>query len=132
MNNITLVGNLTKDVELKYIPNSGTAVANFTIAVKRSYVKNETDQQADFIYIQTFGKSAENCANYLNKGSKVAISGELRIDNYEENGQHKSFTKVNASRVEFLSTKKDKEAQGDVTPEFTPNFNPIDDEEIPF
>lgn len=130
MNNVILIGNLTKDVELKYLPGNGTAVATFTIAVKRSYVKNEEDQQADFIFINTFGKTAENCAKYIGKGSKVAINGELRIDQYEENGQHKSFTKVNANRVEFLNAKKeDTEASSDSP---IPEFQKIDDEDIPF
>lgn len=133
MNSINLIGNLTKDVELKYLPGSGTAVANFTIAVKRSFVKSEEEQQADFIYIQTFGKSAENCANYLEKGSKVAIQGELRIDTYQKDGQHHSFTKVNASRVEFLSSKgKEQKSETEVAPVTDAGFQTINDDDIPF
>ena len=106
MNIVTLIGRLTRDVELKYIPGSGKAVSNFTIAVDRDFIGEDGKKEVDFIDIQVWGKSAENCSNYINKGSKVAIQGALRIDTYKNQaGENRKITRVNATRVEFLDNK---------------------------
>lgn len=143
MNNINLIGNMTKDPELKYIPGSGTAVATFTIGVKRSFAK-EGEQQTDFVFCQVFGKIAENVSNYCNKGSKVGVTGELRIDSWkDESGNYKSITKVNCRSVEFLSKSDATKGQGTgFTPNYGTDFEPsgldpqgfqaIDDDDIPF
>ena len=88
--------------------------------------KNETD----FIDIQVWGKSAENCANYIGKGSLVAIQGSLRIDSYQNQaGETRRATRVNANRVQFLDTKNKSESsykgnhQG-FEPNFEPSFEP--------
>ena len=107
MNLVILIGRLTKDPELKYLQGSGTPVANFSIAVDREFTGKDSKKEADFIDIQVWGKSAENCSNYINKGSKVAIQGTLRIDTYKNQaGENRKITKVNATRVEFLDNKK--------------------------
>lgn len=132
MNSIVLTGNITKDIELKQT-NSGKSYANFTLAVKRKMAK-EGEQQTDFIYIQTWGKTAENCSNYLNKGSKILVQGELRIDQLNDaSGEQKTYTKVNALNVEFLDT-KNKENTNINTNINTNNlnFDSIDDDDIPF
>lgn len=128
MNNLILVGRLTKDVELKYIPGSGTAVANFTIAVDRDYKKKDGSVETDFIPVEVMGKPAEFCANYLGKGRLVAVKGSMRIDNYEKDGERRSFAKCSASNVQALDKgKTDNQGQSQ-------GFQPVDDLEdsIPF
>ncbi|MEG0023706.1 MAG: single-stranded DNA-binding protein [Cetobacterium sp.] len=139
MNNIVLVGRLTRDVELRYIAGSGQAVAGFTLAVDRECSK-DGKKETDFIDIQVWGKSAENCANYLGKGSLVAINGSLRIETYDKDGERRRATKVNANRVQFLDSKN--KSENGKEKQFEPSFNPtgldpegfeaIDDNDIPF
>lgn len=142
MNQVILVGRLTRDVELRYIQGTGTAVSLFSIAVDREFTK-DGKKETDFIDIQVWGKSAENCANYIGKGSLVAIQGSLRIDIYIKDGERRRAAKVNANRVQFLDSRNGKkgETNENVT-QFEPSFNPggldpyafqaIDDDDIPF
>lgn len=102
MNQVILIGRLTRDPELRFIPNSGTAVARFAIAVNREF-KREGQPDADFFNIVVWGKSAENCANYLKKGRLCAVNGSLRNNNYEDKNGVKHYSiEINANRVEFL------------------------------
>jgi single-strand DNA-binding protein len=102
MNQVILIGRLTRDPELRFIPNSGTAVARFSIAVNREF-KREGQPDADFFNIVVWGKSAENCANYLKKGRLVAVNGSMRNNNYEDKNGVKHYTiEINANRVQFL------------------------------
>ena len=125
-----LVGRLTRDPELKYVAGSGTAIANFAIAVDREFSGKDGKKEVDFIDIQVWGKSAENCANYLAKGSLAGIQGSIRIENYQNQaGEARKATKINANRVQFLDTKK---GNGQVSE--PQGFQPIDDDmsDIPF
>jgi len=131
MNNVVLIGRLTKDPELRFVPSTGMAVTNFTLAVdkdmfgdKKQEAVNQGRPTADFIYITVFGKSAENCANYLKKGNKCAVHGRITTSSYEKDGAKQFKTGVTADRVEFLEGKKN-EVDNDI-------FTPIGDEEIPF
>ena len=74
MNSVALIGRLTKDPEIRYIPESQNAVASFTMAVDRPFSK---EKQADFIRITVFGKTAENCERFLAKGRLVAVNGSI-------------------------------------------------------
>lgn len=143
MNNVNLVGRLTKDPELKYIPGSGTAVANFTLAVDRGLSKDkkrEMEQQgkqtADFIRTVVWGKQAENCANYLSKGRLVAVSGSIRTSSSEdESGNRTYYTDVNAFRVEFLEwgDKDENSSKGSKSDINSDDFSSVeDDDDIPF
>ena len=106
MNSVVLIGRLTKDPELRYIPGTGTAVSTFTIAVNRDYKEKDGSTKADFINIEVMGKPAEFCANYLKKGRLVACNGQLRIDNYQgQDGSWKSYTKVTCRQVNALEKK---------------------------
>lgn len=128
MNNLILVGRLTKDVELKYIPGSGTAVASFTIAVDRDYKKKDGSRETDFIPVEVMGKPAEFCANYLGKGRLVAINGSMRVDNYQtQEGERRTFTKCAAKNVQALDKgKNDNQGQNQ-------GFEPVFEEDsIPF
>lgn len=102
MNKVIMIGNLTKQPELKYTPNA-KAVATFTIAVNTGFGENK---KADYFNIVVWGKPAENSANFLDKGSKVAITGRLQNRSYEaKDGTKKYITEIIAEEVEFLSSK---------------------------
>lgn len=104
INSVTLVGRLTKDPELRYTP-SGVAVARFTLAVNRQY-KKEGEQQADFINIVTWRKTAENTANFLRKGSLAGVVGRIQTGSYDGQDGKKVFTvEVVAENVQFLEPK---------------------------
>lgn len=134
MNQVILIGRLTRDPELRYISGSGTPVAQFGIAVDREFVGKDGKKETDFIDIQVWGKSAENCTNYIGKGSLVGIQGSLRIDNYKnEAGENRRAVRVNATRVQFLDNRKNNSQQQFVPVGLdTGEFDAINDPEIPF
>lgn len=145
MNKVVIVGRLTKDIELRFIAGTGTAVANFSVAVDRQFTGKDGKKETDFIDVQVWGKSAENCANYLSKGSMVAVDGSIRIDKYKaQDGSSRTSFRVNADRVQFLETKRKGsfEAPKNEEPNFEPSFEPngldpqgfqaIDDDDMPF
>lgn len=101
MNRVLISGRLTKDAELGYIAVTGTAKSTFTLAVERNYQKDKNNKKVDFINCEMLGKGAENLANYLTKGKALMVEGELNIDNYEKDGERRSFTKIKVDRVEF-------------------------------
>ena len=124
MNNINLVGRITKDLECKMAGN--TTVCNFTIAVNRRFAK-EGQQKADFINCVCFGKIADNLCKYQGKGSLIGVAGSLNIDQYQDQeGNNKSFTKVVANEIEFLGSNENKGNNENQ------NFQPINDDDIPF
>ena len=136
MNHVVLIGRLTKDPELRYIPGTGTPVATFTLAIDREYTKKDGTKETDFIPIEVIGKSAEFCANYISKGRLVAIQGNLRVDRYQtQEGENRTFTKVSVRNVQALDYAKDNSSKPDFEPTtgLDPNgFHEVDDEEIPF
>lgn len=147
MNQVILIGRLTRNPELRFIPNSGTAVARFSLAVNREY-KKDGQPDADFFNIVVWAKAAENCAIHLKKGRLCAINGNLRNNNYEDkNGTKHYNVEVVASRVEFLEWGSKQELSGSERQQHPaePNtnnqksdtglygFQPIDgDDDIPF
>ena len=105
MNKVILIGRLTKDPELRYT-SSNTPVATFTLAVNRTFTNQNGEREADFINIVVWRKQAENCKNYLNQGSQVAIDGRIQTRTYDDqNGQKRYVTEVIANNVEFLGSK---------------------------
>ena len=105
MNRTILVGRLTRDPDLRYTP-TGTAVANFTIAVNRPFKSKDGDQEADFINCVVWRKPAENLANYMKKGSQIGVDGRLQSRTYEDKDDKKVFvTEVVADSVQFLEPK---------------------------
>ena len=102
MNQVVLIGRLTRDPELRFIPSSGTPVTRFSIAVARQF-KKEGQPDADFFNIVVWGKPAESAAQYLVKGRLVAVNGNMRNNNYEDKNGVKHYNiEIVASRVEFL------------------------------
>jgi single-strand DNA-binding protein len=106
-NKVILIGNLTRDPELRYTPQ-GTSVCNFGLAVNRKYKQgDEMKEEVTFINIVVFGKQADTCGQYLNKGSNVLIEGRLQERRWEqEDGQKRSKHEVVAQSVRFMSKKQ--------------------------
>ena len=133
MNKIVLVGRLTQDIELRYIAGSGQAVGMFTVAVDREFTDKSGKRETDFIDVQVWGKQAENCSNYIGKGSLVSVSGSLRIEKYEgKDGIRRISARVNADRVNFLSSNNNRPSNAEFEPIFEPSFSAIDDDDCPF
>ena len=106
MNKVILIGRLTKDVELRYTQTNNTAVASFSLAVNRKFVKTGEERQADFFNIIAWNKLAENISKYLFKGNQVAISGRLETRSWDDqNGQKHYVTEVIAEEVDFIESK---------------------------
>lgn len=102
MNKVFLIGRLTKDPELRFTPGSGTAVTTLTLAVDK-YNAATKQREADFISVVVWGKQAESVANYMNKGSQMAVSGRIQTRSYEaKDGTKRYVTEVVANEVEFL------------------------------
>lgn len=126
MNNWTGIGRLTKNPEVRYNPQTQNAVARFTVAIDDGYGDNK---KTNFIPVVAFGKQAESCEKYLEKGRLVAVEGKIQTGSYEKNGQKVYTTDVIANRVEFLEWGEKKEqVKEDDAPA---GFSTID-EDIPF
>ena len=109
MNKVFLIGRLTADPELRYT-SSNLPVASFSLAVNRSFTSQSGEREADFVNIVVWNKQAENCKNYLNKGSQVAIDGRIQVSKYQDqSGQNRYRTEVVANNVQFLDTKASRE-----------------------
>lgn len=148
MNNVILIGRLTADPELRFLPGNGQAIARFSLAIDRGLSRDkkaELQQQgkptADFIRIVVFGRQAENCANYLSKGKQVALQGSIQTGSYtNQQGQKVYTTDVVANRVEFIEWGENKNNGGNVakSPDknmddfMVPGFSDTDDDDIPF
>ncbi len=137
MNNVVLIGRLTRDPEVRYIPQSETAVANFTLAIDRPMAREKT---TDFIRIVAFGKTAEICERYLFKGHLVGIQGRIQTGSYKtQTGETRYTTDVYAERVEFLDKGGRSSGGGEAPapkrePEIPEGFQALDDDDddIPF
>ena len=115
MNNVILIGRLTKDPQLSFSKGKGTAIAKLTVAVNRMQ-----KDEADFINCTAFGKTAETIGNYMTKGSQIAINGELRVDNYKkDDGTWVNNTNVLVNRLEFVSGVKQGNTPKDVEQQLT-------------
>lgn len=104
LNRVILVGNLTRDPELRFTPN-GSAVAGFGLAVNRTYTNKQGEkvQNVDFFNIVVWAKLAELCNEYIHKGSPVALEGRLQSRSWEtDEGQKRSVVEVVAENVQFL------------------------------
>jgi len=124
INRVILIGNLVRDVDLRYSQN-GTAIANFTLAVNDGYGDKKT---VDFIRVTAWKKTAENVANYCGKGSKVAVEGRLKQQNWEDkDGNRREKVYVNAQQIMFLNTKQQQTDEG-----YSMDSDNYRDEDVPF
>lgn len=105
MNIVTMVGRLSKDVELR-VTQSGKALANFTLAVNRDYAR-ESEPKADFFPVIVWGRQAETCNEYIGKGYLVGVRGRLQVRSFEgKDGSKRYVTEIIADNVSFLVAAK--------------------------
>ena len=128
MNKVFLIGNLTKDPELSTTTN-GVKFCKFTLAVSRNYSK-DGKRETDFLNVVVWRAQADNCARYLKKGSKAAVSGSIQTRNYENEGRRVYVTEIAADEVQFLSTKNEDDVDDLDDMDFDA-LRPID-EDLPF
>ncbi len=138
VNKAMLLGNLTRDPELRYTPQ-GAAVCEFALALNRSYTNKQTGQRVDevsFIEIVAWGRTAELCAEYLKKGRQVFVEGRLQQDRWEsQDGKKMSRVRVTAESVTFVGSRPaGGEAKGGAAPapEAAPPEEAGPPEDIPF
>jgi single-strand DNA-binding protein len=111
LNKVFLMGNLTRDPELRYIP-TGSPVTTFTVAVNRTYTQQsgEKKQEVCFVRVVVWGKTAEICNQYLKKGRAVLVEGRLQSRSWEaEDGKKRSTIEVVAQNVQFVGTRSPSE-----------------------
>lgn len=112
LNRVVLVGRLTKDPELRFTPN-GVAVAQFTLAVNRTFTNQQGEREADFINCVVWRRQAENVANFLKKGSLAGVDGRIQTRNYEgQDGRRVYVTEVVAESVQFLEPRSASQGGG--------------------
>lgn len=151
INNVTLVGRLTKDPDLRYT-QSGTAVGQFTLAVNRNFTNQQGDREADFINCVIWRKAAESFANYARKGTLIGLTGRIQTRNYDnQQGQRVYVTEIVVENFQLLESKEVNEQRRSSKPEqttfdkqatekpdpldpFSKDVSPIDisDDDLPF
>ena len=141
MNKVVLIGRLTKDVELRFTPGSGNAVANFTLAVDK-YNPSTGQKEADFIPCVVWGKQAEALSNYCSKGSQIAIGGRIQIRSYDYQGNKRYVTEVLVTEQQFLSKSGNAQPNNNNVNNqnndmfgggsFEDDITPVDDGDMPF
>lgn len=135
MNKIILIGNLTRDPEMRATSN-GVTVCSFTIAVNRRFAQQGGERVTDFFRINAWRQMGESCGKYLAKGRKVAVTGELQPRSYvDRNGETRFALDVNASEVEFLTPRgtggqAERPADGGEPDEY--GFTDLTTDDIPF
>lgn len=135
MNRITIIGNLTKDPELRTTPN-GTSVCSFTVAVNRRKTQNNQNPEADFFNVNAWRELGESCAKFLQKGRKVAVVGAVSVSTYtSKDGKTYASMNVHAQDVEFLSPKdmvKQATEEMIATKDEQSGFTAVETEDLPF
>ena len=137
INNVVLIGRLTRDPELRYTP-SNVAVATFSLAVNRNFKNQAGDREADFIGCIMWRQQAENFANWLKKGALVGITGRIQTRSYEnQHGQRVYVTEVVAESFQTLEKKDNSANQSSMEKQMPPSFgasDPMDisDDGLPF
>jgi len=114
MNHVSIIGNLGKDPELRY-SSSGTAVATLSIAVNERITRNgERQEHTSWFQVVCWARLAENVAQYLQKGSRVAVEGSLRQRTYETGeGQRRSVVEIAARTIDFLDNRSSGQEKGE-------------------
>ncbi len=142
MNKAILIGNLTRDPEIRSAA-SGNSVCTFTLAINRRFVNQQGVREADFINIVCFKQLADLCGRYLSKGRKCSVIGSIQTRSYDaQDGSKRYVTEVVADEVEFLSSQTDAarapRQDDNVPPPFesgnttAPGLQEVDDDELPF
>jgi single-strand DNA-binding protein len=137
MNKITIIGNLTKNPELRSTQD-GTAVCGFTVAVNRPKSKADRDNNrepgADYFNVNAWRGLGENCAKYLEKGRKVAVVGRVSLRTWEKEDKHGASLEVLAEDVEFLSSRTETATPAAPAPQIDPQsgFQEVETDDLPF
>ena len=145
INNVVLVGRMTRDAELRYTPQN-QAVATFTLAVNRNFKNQNGEREADFINVVIWRQQAENLANWAKKGALIGITGHIQTRSYEnQQGQRVYVTEVVADNFQLLESRANRKGQSsgsssNQAPNFSrdespfDNSNPMDisDDDLPF
>lgn len=137
INNVVLIGRLTRDAELRYTP-SNIAIATFNLAVNRNFKNDNGDREADFINVVMWRQQAENFANWVKKGNLVGITGRIQTRSYDnQQGQRVYVTEVVAESFQILEKKDNAANNASMENQIPPSFektNPMDisDDDLPF
>lgn len=135
-NGVILRGRTTADVELLKTPND-ISYCVFKIAVDRPY-KKDVERKADFIYVKAFRGTAEFICEYVKKGTMIGVTGEIRVSEWDNNGEHKYRMEIVADTIEFVGAKSNRNSSGDedaTNGNSCENNSPlgdIDEEDLPF
>lgn len=135
INNVVLVGRMTKDAELRHTPNN-QAVATFSLAVNRNFKSQNGEREADFINCVIWRQQAENLANWAKKGALIGITGRIQTRSYEnQQGQRVYVTEVVADSFQLLEKRDNgNQPQGNSQPDFGRQAEPMNilDSDLPF
>lgn len=139
MNKVFLIGNLTRDPELSQTP-TGVSVCRISIAVGRRFSNAEGGRETDFFNVTAWRGNAENCAKFLKKGKKVAVSGSIQVRNFErQDGSKGTSVDIIADEVEFLTSRNDNSESGSTEGGMgvgstgpVSDLQPISDDDLPF
>lgn len=148
-NKVLLMGNLTRDVELRHLPNSNTAVANIGLAVNRRFrtADGENREETTFLDCEAFGRTAETMSQYLRKGRPVFIEGRLKLDQWEDkDGQKRSKLKVVVEGFQFVDSRESggggdsggpsrqgaRSGAGSRSSSSSNDYEPVSEDDIPF
>lgn len=133
MNRVILMGRMTKDPELRFLPTNNIPVCSFTLAVNRRFVKQGEERQADFINCQAWQKTAEFISKYFSKGQQMAIVGRIQTRTWDDNeGEKHYITEVVVEEVYFADSKKESSANTKTETAADMKYEAIDDGELPF
>lgn len=130
LNNVSLVGRLTDNAELRYTP-SNQAVATFRLAVNRNFKSQNGEREADFINLVVWGRLAETLASYASKGSLISLDGELRSRRYEKDGTTHYVTEVLCSGFQLLESRAQRALRENNTGADLADLV-LEEEELPF
>ena len=132
MNNVSLIGRLTIDPEVRYTQTNNTMVVQFNIAVNRPYAKPEDEQKADFITILAWSKTAEFASKYFKKGQQVGVTGRIETGYYDDkDGKRVYTTKVVADHLYFADSNKNENSNNDPFASNT-SQSTITEDDLPF
>lgn len=131
LNKVMLLGNVTRNPEVRYVPGRDLPVAKFGLAVNR---KTRDKEETCFIDIVTFGRTAEMCGEYVTKGMPLLIEGRLSYNTWEQEGQKRSKHEVVAENIQFVSRRGEENSGGSYGSSYNnePSDNTIDEDDIPF
>lgn len=131
MNSITLVGNLTKDIELRKT-DKDMSIATFTVAVRRDYKNSNGEYETDFINCKAFRTTADYLEKYSSKGNMVVVSGALHTGSYDKQDGTKGYiSEVVVEKARILNAKKQENNEEDALADFADNWQTLDNDELP-